>query len=301
MTRWLWLVVAALAALAAACGGGGGGAPTSGDGQVRVVTSLAVFADLVRQVGGERVQVTALLPPGADPHTYQLPPNRVAAIVQADAVFINGLGLEASIEDVLANNAQGRLLRLAEGLPALEVGEGGAEGRRLANPHLWLDVRNAMRYVERIRDELSRLDPEGADLYRGNAQRYLAELAGLDEEIAAMVASIPPQRRKLVVFHDAFPYFARRYGLTLVGFVIESPGREPSAREVADLVAAIGREGVPALFREPQFNARILELAAKDAGVAVGVLYSDAWGGDVNSYAEMMRFNAQQLVKYLGR
>jgi zinc/manganese transport system substrate-binding protein/manganese/iron transport system substrate-binding protein len=115
------------------------------------------------------------------------------------------------------------------------------------------------------------------------------------------IASIPPERRKLVTFHDAFPYLAERYGLEVVGVVIRSPGREPSAGEVADLARTISAENVPAVFKEPQFSARVLELAAKDAGVEVCTLYSDAFQGEVDTYVKLMQYNASELVRCLGR
>ncbi len=137
-------------------------------------------------------------------------------------------------------------------------------------------------------------------LRESNADRYLAELRTLDEEVAAAVESIPPENRKLVTFHDAYPYLAQGYGLEIVGFVAESPGKEPSAQDVANLTQSIEDEGVPAVFTEPQFSARILDLAAGDAGVDVCVLYSDAFTDEVRSYVDLMRFNALELARCLG-
>ena len=259
--------------------------------RVKVVTSLAIFADFVRQVGGDRVDVSTLVPAGADPHTYEPAPSRVAELAKADLVIVNGLGLEAALEDVVDENisSSATLVELAEGLPVIDE-----------NPHLWLDVQNAIAYVERIRDALVQIDPAGADAYRSNADTYLAELRTLDEEVAAAIDSIPSERRKLVTFHDAFPYLAQRYGLEVVGVVVSSPGKEPSAKDVANLVEAIAAENVPAVFKEPQFNARILELAADDAGVEVCTLYSGTLDKKVNTYVKLMRFNARELARCLG-
>jgi manganese/iron transport system substrate-binding protein len=269
---------------------------TSDDGQLRVVTSLELFADMVRNVGGDRVEVAALLPAGADPHTYELAPARVADIARADVVFINGLGLEASIEDVVHNNA-GEVVELAQGLTVI-TGEDG-EGRD-GNPHLWLDVKNAMAYVERIRDTLINVDPEGAGEYRANAEAYLGELETLDADMEAAVQELPPENRKLVTFHDAFPYLAKRYGLEIVAVVVSSPGKEPSAQDVADLTRTLESQQVPAVFKEPQFDASILDLAAGDAGVRVLDLLSDAFVEGVDSFVELMRYNMRQLQEGLG-
>jgi len=254
------------------------------------VTSLELFANLARNVGGERVEVKALLPSGADPHTYELPPERVAAVARADLLFVNGLGLEASIEDVITNNAGGPVVELAEGLPATDDG----------NPHLWLDVTNAIRYIERIRDALTAEDPAGETAYRQHANRYVAQLEALDEEIEAGIAGIPAERRKLVTFHDAFRYLAERYGMAVVAIVAPSPGQEPSARDLAELTETLRDQQVPAVFKEPQFSARVLELAANDAGVRVLDLLSDAFTDEADSYAELMRFNLRQLQEGLG-
>lgn len=258
--------------------------------KANVVVSLAIFADFARQVGADRTDVFTLIPAGADPHTYEPGPSRVAKLTNADLVIVNGLGLEAPLEDVIEENTPSStiLIELAEGLPAIAD-----------NPHLWLDVQNAIAYVERIRDALVQIDPAGAETYRANADSYLAELRALDEEVAAAIDSIPSDRRKLVTFHDAFPYLAQRYGLEVVGVVVASPGKEPSAKDLADLVEALAAEDVPAVFKEPQLNARILELAADDAGVAVCTLYSGTLDKKVDTYVKLMHFNAKELVRCL--
>lgn len=287
----LALVLAALVlsgALVAACGAGNGGDGQEG-ARLRAVTTLEIFADMARQVGGDRVEVTALLPSGADPHTFELVPSRVADISRSDVAFVNGLGLEGNVVDVIRENAGGRTVELADGLTVLDE-----------NPHLWLDVRLAARYVERIRDTFVDLDPPGRGEYEANAGAYLEELGDLDREMEEGVDSIPPENRKLVTFHDAYPYMAARYGLEVVAVVVPSPGQEPSARDVAELVETLKSEDVPAVFKEPQFNAEVLELAADEAGVRVLELLSGAYVEGVESYVELMRFNLRQLQEGLG-
>jgi len=285
--------VALLAGAAfAGCGGGDSG---NGSASVRAVTSLEIFADMVRNVGGERVSVKALLPAGADPHTYELPPGRVADIAKADVVFSNGLGLEASIQDVIDTNAGGPVIELSEGLPVL-TGEGTAG----ANPHLWLDARLGAKYVERIRDALIAQDPAGQATYESNAAAYLEQLGNLDREVESAVQAIPPERRKLVTFHDAYAYLAARYGLEVVGVVVPSPGQEPSAQDIARLTETIRDEGVPVVYTEPEFNSDVLGAAASEAGVRVLDLLSDAYADGVHSYVELMRYDLKQLQEGLG-
>ena len=137
-------------------------------------------------------------------------------------------------------------------------------------------------------------------MYEANSAAYLGELDALDSEMETAIGSIPPENRKLVTFHDAFPYLAERYGLEVVAVVVPSPGQEPSAQDVAQLTETLRSERVPAAFKEPQFNARVLELAADDAGVRVLDLLSDAYTGDVDSYIDLMRFNLRQLQEGLG-
>ena len=284
--RGLAGAVLLLAALLAVACGDSGGPP---DERLRVVASLEIFADMARNVGGDRVDVTAVLPSGADPHTYELSPGRVADIAKADLVFVNGLGLEGNVRDAIDENAGGPVVELSEGLATLD-----------SNPHLWLDPRLAARYVERIRDVLIEHDRQGRAQYEANARTYLEQLGTLDRETEAAVQSIPPERRKLVTFHDAFRYFVTRYGLEIVAVVVRSPGQEPSEQDVARLTETLRSGGVPAVYKEPQFNAAVLEQAADEAGVRVLDLLSDAYTEGVGSYLELMHFNLRQLQEGLG-
>ncbi len=312
MQRSFIISLVAAVLLLAACGDDKGGVSETGSGPVRVATSMSVFADMVRQVGGERVTVLSLIPPGADAHTFQPGPKDVRKLGDVRAIFLNGSGLEESLMGVLENNApaNARMVELSAGLqpityeaeavgPASGKADDQEEEHEGANPHFWLDVQNAKRYVERIRDTLVEVDPEGRAVYTANADRYLRELDETDAYVRQQIATIPPAQRKLVTFHDAFPYFARAYGLELAGFVVRAPGREPSAREVRELGETIRRENVRTVFKEPQLNARLLDRAAKDAGVKVDVLYSDALTKEITSYVQMMRRNADTVAQGL--
>jgi ABC-type Zn uptake system ZnuABC Zn-binding protein ZnuA len=288
----LLAVLLLVAALSAACGGDDEG---GNSGPVKVTTTLALFADMVKQVGGDRVDVSALVPGSADIHTYELPPSNITKVGQARLIVMNGLDLEAGMEKTIRANASSSatILELAAGLPTVQDEEGD-------NPHLWLDVKNGMTYVEHIRDTLISLDPSGADVYRANTDRYLGELRALDQEVVTAIDSIPPENRKIVGYHDAFPYLADRYGLEVVAFVVASPGKEPSAKDVADLTQAIRDEKVPAVFQEPEYSGSILTEAANDAGVQVCTLDAHAFTDEVQSYVELMRFNVQELTRCLG-
>ncbi len=268
--------------------------------QVRVVVSLPVFVSLVEAVGADRVRVSSLVPAGTDPHTYQPTPRDAQALAEADIVFVNGLGLEGWLGNLIASaGPSARVVELAEGLQTIQDEQGTPEhAHEAGNPHLWLDPDYAIEYVRRIAQALGEIDPGGAATYQTNAERYIAEIHAFDAWAKEQVQRIPPERRKLVTFHDAFPYFAEHYGLELVGVIVLSPGREPSPQELAQLVDLIRQQGVPAIFTEPQFNPKLAETLAREAGVKVLELYSDTPPAG-EDYIGMMRRNVEHVVEGL--
>jgi ABC-type Zn uptake system ZnuABC Zn-binding protein ZnuA len=297
------------------CGAGGASGEEGAGERVQVAATISVLQDLVEQVGGDRVEAFSIVPVGGSPETYGPSPRDAGRISESQVVFENGLGLDAWVEDLVesAGNEEQTVVELSEGLEPIEgvehEEEHGAEeeGEHAhehteANPHLWLDVANAEHYVERIRDTLAEVDPEGAEEYEANAAEYLAELEELDGYIRERVEGIPEERRKLVTFHDAFPYFAEAYGFELVGVVLENPEAEPSSREVAEVVRTIEEEGVPVVFTEPQFNAGLADTVAGEAGVEVRELYTDTLVDDEagDTYEAMMRTNIDRISEALG-
>jgi manganese/iron transport system substrate-binding protein len=281
------------------------GAPSPEPGRARplVVTSFTVLADLIQQVGRERVEVRALVPSGADPNTYQPAQREVLTVASAALVVTNGLGLDRPLRALVANAARPDLpiVTLSDGLPTLDSGLVAPDpvSPSRGNPYLWLDPRWAIVYVERIRAALAQVDPAGAADYAAAAADYSDRLRGLDREVEQQLAPIPAEERKLVTLHDAFPYLAQRYRLELVGVVIKTPGRAPSAREVADVSRTMQQGAVRTVFTEPQLDARLLKLAARDAGLRIGTLYSDTLDPTVPSYEALLRYNARQLVNGL--
>jgi len=270
---------------------------------IHVVTTSSVFADFIANVGGERVQVTSLVPAGADPHTWEPTPREIRAVSTADIFVYNGLGLELWAPRLI--EAAGRpdlmTVELSQGLVPLELGEDdGHRGHAgEGNPHFWLDVTYAIHYVRRIQEALAAVDPSGLAYYQARADAYVAELEELDRWIFAQVEQIPPERRVLVTYHNAYAYMARRYGLEVAGFLVPNPDREPPAQVMAQLTRILRERQVPAVFVEPQVDARLAETLAREAGVRVGVLYTDSLTADVPTYVAMMRANAQTLVELL--
>jgi ABC-type Zn uptake system ZnuABC Zn-binding protein ZnuA len=271
--------------------------------QVEVLTSLTVLADLVSEVGGTRASVRAIVPGGADPNTFQPPSREALAVSRAHLVVLNGLGIDRTVRTLVFNAGPPELpvVTLSDGLPTLDSGLsslGSASGGR-GNPYLWLDPRLAERYVERIRDALAAVDPAGRGAYEARAADYTTRLRALDREVEQTLSVIPAERRKLVTLHDGFPYFAARYGFDLVGVAIRTPGREPSAQEVAEVARSMRRYTVHTVFTEPQLDARLLKLAARDAGLNISTLYSDTLDQTVTSYEVLLRYNARHLVNGL--
>ena len=304
MRRWL-LIAAVAAVLAGACSGGSGEEPGL-DGAPRVLASTSIIAEFARTVAGEDASVTTLIPAGVDVHGFEPSIDVVRAIAEADAIFINGYNLEAGVLDVIAANrrSDAPLVAVSAGIepiggrapsapPPAAEGLATAEG----DPHFWLDPDNASRYALTIGEALAAVDPEHATAYRERAAAAAAELAALGDELRATLAVIPTPRRKLVVFHDGFAYFARAFEFELVASVLPAgPAREPSPAAVADVVALVLSEDVPALFSEPQFSSGVLALVAEESGAAVLTLLSVPVPPIADSYAAMMRANARALV-----
>ena len=308
-----------LVAFVTGCGAGGASGGKGSGERVQVAATISVLQDLVEQVGGDRVEAFSIVPVGRSPETYGPSPRDAGRISESQVVFENGLGLDAWVEDLVesAGNEEQTVVELSEGLEQIEggeheEGEHGAEepeeeGEHAhehaeGNPHLWLDVTNAEHYVERIRNTLVEVDPEGAEEYEANAGEYLAELEKLDGYVRERAEGIPDERRKLVTFHDAFPYFAEAYGFELVGVVLENPEAEPGSREVAEVVRTIEEERVPVVFTEPQFNAGLADTVAQEAGVEVRELYTDTLVDDEagDTYEAMMRTNIDRISEALG-
>jgi ABC-type Zn uptake system ZnuABC Zn-binding protein ZnuA len=292
--------------------------PASGD-PLSVVASFSILGDLVRQVGGDAVQVTTLIGPGVDAHTYDPAPADLVALSEADIIFENGLGFEPWLDGFFASaQPAGARVVVSDGITPREIGgedaghdeagdaHEGEDGHGAFDPHVWHDVANAIVMTENIRDALAAADPANAAQYEANAAAYVAELEALDAEIREQVATLPEERRKLVTSHDTFGYFADAYGFEVVGTVLGSLSTEvadPAARDVAALIAEIEAAGVPAIFAENVANPDLLASIAAEAGVELApALYTDALGpagSPGETYLGMMRSNAAAIIDAL--
>jgi manganese/iron transport system substrate-binding protein len=266
---------------------------------LKVVTTTTIFADLIKNVGGDRIEVISLVGFGVDPHHYEPTPLEAKALANADVFFYNGFGLESWAERLAANVGGAGLpsVQLSLGLtPITGVTFGHNHDHEEGDPHFWLDITNAMHYVEVIKDTFISLDPAGEEYYQSMAGAYSEKLAQLDEWFLQQIQSIPQDNRRLVTYHDGFSYMAERYGLEIVGFLVRNPDREPSAKDQAVLINEIKTQKIPAIFGEAQHNLKFVENIAKEAGVKVGILYNGALTPQTPTYIDMMKANALALV-----
>lgn len=276
----------------------------AGDARPDVVATSTVIADWVAEVGGDQIDLTSILQPGADPHVYEPVPADTIAFEDADLIFYNGYNLEPNLIRLLnAAGVDAERVALGEVVPPLDLQKGSTT---VPDPHVWGDVSNAVPMVEAIRDQLIELAPDHSELFTANAAAYISELNQLHDWIAIQTATIPSAQRQLVTTHDAFQYYASAYGLTVVGTLIGlSTEEQPSARTVQQLVSSIQGLGVPAIFAETTINPQLITTVANESGVTLApqALYSDsigAPGSDGDSYLRMMAANTRSIVENLG-
>lgn len=286
------------------------GAPGSAAADpVKVVASFSVLADMAVRVGGEHVDVKALVGPDEDAHVYEPTPADARALAGAEVVIVNGLGFEGWMDRLVrASGTKARRIVATDRIDAIEVdGHDQGHGHRHEgdglDPHAWHSVANAKVYVDNIASGLIQAAPRHAAAFAANAASYKAELDRLDAEIRAAFAAVPRERRRVLTSHDAFGYLARDHGIAFLAPVGISTEAEPSAGEVARLIRQIRGEGVRAVFVENVADPRLVEQVAREGGAAVGgKLHSDALSGPdgpAPTYVEMMRRNAGQIARAL--
>ncbi|UGA42023.1 metal ABC transporter substrate-binding protein [Bradyrhizobium quebecense] len=265
--------------------------------RIHVVASFSILADMVRNVGGNSVDVMALVGPDGDAHVYAPTPADAKKVADARLLVINGLGFEGWLP---------RLLQASGSKAPVAVATKGIMPRKMGghdDPHAWQSVANAKIYVVNIRDGLIAAAPDRAGVFKANADAYLARLEALDREVHEAVAKIPDARRKVISTHDAFGYFADAYGITFFSPLSVSTDSEPSARDIAAIIAQIKVAKIPAVFLENISDPRLIERVAAETGASVGgTLYSDsltAEKGQAPTYIDMVRHNIKALTSAL--
>jgi manganese/iron transport system substrate-binding protein len=279
-------------------------------GTLLVVTTVAPITSIVENIGGTRISVQGVVPEGVNSHTFEPAPSMAGVLSRADLIVLNGLFLEEpTLEMALANKKAGAVI-LALGDQAISQDEWAfdfsfpaSEGH--PNPHLWPDPLLALKYAELVKVELAEVDPANANYYSTNLERFRQRIQALDTGIRVAVQSVPPENRRLLTYHDSWAYFAKRYGMQVIGAVQPSDFSEPSAKEVADLIDQIRAEKVPAVFGSEVFPSRVMETIAKEAGARyVDELRDDDLPGvpgePRHSYLGLMLQNMEIMVPALG-
>ena len=267
----------------------------------KVVATFSILADLAKNVGGDRVEVTALVGPDGDAHVYSPTPADGRRLAEAKLVVANGLKLEGWVGRLIkSSGTKAPVAEAAKGVQPLKTAEHGHDhGHTDVDPHAWQNVANVKRYVANIRDGLIAADPAGKAAYEANAAAYLEKLDALDKDVKAAIDAIPRDRRKIITSHDAFGYFQKAYGVTFIAPQGVSTEAEASAKDVARIIQQIRREKIRAVFLENVSDPRLLERIAKESGARIGgKIYSDALSGPdgpAGTYIDMMRHNIRAL------
>jgi zinc/manganese transport system substrate-binding protein len=280
--------------------------PAAGSAQdrVRVVATFSILGDLVREVGGDRVEVVTLVGADGDAHVYAPTPADARRVGDAKLVVTNGLTFDGWIERLVkASGTKAAVVEAAQGVSThAQTGERRHGG---IDPHAWQSVANAKLYVANIRDALCAADGAGCRAYQAGAAAYLQRLDALDAEVKATIAGIRPERRKIITSHEAFGYFEQAYGLEVIAPQGVSTEAEASAKDVARIIRQIKTEGITAIFLENISDPRLIGQIAKETGASIGDrLYSDALsppGGPAATYIDMMRHNIKAFSAALSR
>jgi zinc/manganese transport system substrate-binding protein len=266
---------------------------------LHVVASFTVLADMVHQVGGDRVQVASLVGPNGDPHAFEPSPDDARRLKAADLVFVSGLGLEGWMDRLItASGYPGRIIVASTGIRTLHMEE---DGKEITDPHAWNSAANGVVYVRNIVEALSAADPDGAAMYRENGGRYAAQLRELDSYARQQIAAVPPDKRRVLTSHDAFGYFAAAYGVKFLSPLGYSTESEASAQEVAKLIRQLKAEHIRVYFFENSNDPRLVQqIANATSAEPGGVLFVEALSapdGPAPTYAAMFRRNVDELTR----
>lgn len=280
----------------------------------KVVASFSILADMAKAIGGDRAEVAALVGAGGDAHVYTPTPADARKVAAAGLVIVNGLGFEGWLSRLIkSSNSKATVIVATKGVTPRKQTSAAHDHNHShghkhhdhedADPHAWQSVANAKIYATNIRDALVAADPAGAEVYRANAAAYLARLDALDAEIREAVATLPPERRRVISTHDAFGYFAERYGIEFIAPQGVSTESEATARDVARIITQIRTQKIPAVFLENINDPRLMRRIAAESGAKLGgTLFSDALTdekGPAPTYIDMMRYNIKALTSAL--
>ena len=289
----------------AACGGA-----VVEDGRLKVVTTVAPITSIVENIGGNRIQLEGIVPEGVNSHIFEPQPSLARLLADADLIIANGLFLEEPTLQLAEANKK-------DDTPVLLLGDQAitperwqfdfsfpeAEGN--PNPHLWPDPTLGLKYAELAQEQLSTMDPDNAEYYRANLESFRGRIDAMDAAIRESVATIPPENRQLVTYHDSWAYFSLTYGMEVVGAIQPSDFAEPSAREMAQLIDQVRELGLPAIFGSEEFSSTVLETIAREGNTTYNDQLADddlpgSPGDPEHSYLGLIRRNMQIMIPALG-
>ena len=309
-TTWALLVVALAAG---ACGGDGSSASRSSneqDTRLKVVTTVSPITSIVENIGGSRIQLEGVVPEGVNSHTFEPTPSMAKLMADADLIIINGLFLEEPTLALAESNKKDEAVILSLGDKTVTPEEWQfdftfPESAGHPNPHLWPDPNLGLRYAELVQGQLAAMDPDNATYYADNLERFRARVAQMDQAIRTAVATVPEQNRKLLTYHDSWAYFAKQYGMEVIGAVQPSNFSQPSVREVAELIDQVKELGLPAVFGSEVFSSNVLEAIASEANAEfIDDLADDDLpgkpGDPEHSYLGLMQKNLEAMIPALG-
>ena len=306
-SNWLYFAFSALILLSmlAACGDG-----DNESDKLKVVTTVAPITSIVENIGGDRIQLEGVVPEGVNSHIFEPQPSLARVLADADLIIANGLFLEEPTLQLAEANKK-------DDTPILLLGDGAitreqwqfdfsfpeAEGH--PNPHLWPDPLLGLKYAELAQQQLATLDPDNADYFRENLDAFRGRINAMDAAVLEAVASVPPENRRLVTYHDSWAYFALTYGMEVIGAVQPSDFAEPSAREVAEIIDQVKELNIPAVFGSEEFPSDVLETIAREGNTTfVDQLADDdlpgAPGDPDHSYLGLIRQNMRIMIPALG-
>ena len=277
---------------------------------MRVVTTVSPITSIVENIGGTRIKLEGVVPEGVNSHTFEATPSMAKLLAEADLIVINGLFLEEPTLALARSNKKPETVILALGDLAVTKEEWQfdftfPEAAGHPNPHLWPDPNLALRYAELVHGQLAALDPDNAGYYGENLERFRERITQMDQAIRTAVATVPEKNRKLLTYHDSWAYFAKQYGMVVIGAVQPSNFSQPSVREVAELIDQLRELGLPAVFGSEVFASDVLESIASEAGARfIDELADDDLpgkpGDPEHSYLGLMKMNVEVMIPALG-
>jgi zinc/manganese transport system substrate-binding protein len=264
---------------------------------MKVAASFSILGDMVKQVGGDRIDVVTFVSPNGDAHVYEPTPADAKALSESKILFINGLGLEGWMTRLENSSGfKGKVVTASNGVKPRKMVE---EDKTITDPHAWQSLANGMIYAANIRDALIAADPAGKLTYEANAKKFIDGMTAMEANVKAAVAKMPTERRKIITTHDAFGYFGETYGMEFIAPEGVSTESEASAQDVAKIITQIKNEHIPAVFLENVTDSRLLDQIASETGAKIGgTLYSDALSppdGPAGTYLDMFRNNIDTL------